>query len=100
MILAEFLLGVVGGLALGLYVILLGAAGQVIFGAWVLGVAVNYAPLSVHALRLVAPGALERELAGVDVRAQLRRYTTRQFAVLVPLLFVVLDLRQRWKDRT
>lgn len=99
-ILAEFLLGVVGGLALGLYVILLGGAGQVVFGAWVLGVALNYAPLAVYALMLVAPGALDRELAGVDVRAQLRHYTTRQFAVLVPLLFVVSDIRRRRKAGT
>ncbi|MEV4536712.1 hypothetical protein AB0J82_23295 [Asanoa sp. NPDC049518] len=94
-ILGEFLLGVIGGLALGIYLILLGGTGQLVFGLWVLGVALNYAPLSVYALMLIAPGALERELAGVDVLAQLRHYTTRQFAVLVPLLLVAFDLRRR-----
>ncbi|MEV0719783.1 hypothetical protein [Asanoa sp. NPDC050611] len=91
-ILAEFLLGVVGGLALGLFLVLHAAT---VFGAYVIGVALNYLPLSVHALTLIVPGALERELAGVDVPAALRHYTTRQFAVLVPLLFVAFDLWRR-----
>ncbi|MDG4825913.1 hypothetical protein O7635_29040 [Asanoa sp. WMMD1127] len=96
-ILAEFLLGVVGGLALGFFVILSadGGPGRTVFGAWLLGVALNYAPLAAHALSLIRPGALERELAGVDVPAALRHYTTRQFAVLVPLLFVVWEVRRR-----
>ena len=31
------------------------------------------------------------------MRAQLRHYTSRQFAVLVPLLFVVSDLTATWE---
>ena len=91
-ILAEFLLGVVGGLALGLYVLL---RGNTVLGAYVLGVALNYLPLTVHALTLIVPGALERELRGVDIPAALRHYTTRQFAVLVPLLLVAFDIWKR-----
>jgi len=98
-ILAEFLLGVVGGVALGLFLILRGGTGHVVFGAWLLGIGVNYGPLAAHALTLVRPGALERELAGVDILAQLRHYTSRQFAVLVPLLFVAFDLYRRLRDR-
>jgi hypothetical protein len=95
-ILGEFLLGVVGGLALGLYLILGGGgAGPVVFGVWVLGAGLNYLPLAVHALKLVAPGALERELTGVDLPAALRYYSVRQFWLVVPLLFVGLELA-RW----
>ena len=100
MILAEFLLGVVGGVALGLALILRGGTGHVVFGAWLLGIGLNYGPLAAHALTLVRPGALERELAGVDILAQLRHYTSRQFAVLVPLLFVAFDLYRRQRART
>jgi len=95
-ILGEFLLGVVGGLALGLYLILSGGGPRpVVFGVWVLGAGLNYLPLAVHALTLVAPGALERELSGVDLRAALRYYSVRQFWLVVPLLFVGLELA-RW----
>ncbi|MEV4621588.1 hypothetical protein AB0J74_23120 [Asanoa sp. NPDC049573] len=95
-ILGEFLLGVVGGLALGLYLILRGGGtGPAVFGVWVLGLGLNYLPLAGHALTLVAPGALERELAGVDLPAALRYYSVRQFWVVVPLLFPALELA-RW----
>jgi hypothetical protein len=94
-ILGEFLLGVIGGLALGLFLILSGGTIPVVFGVYLVTIALNYVPLSVHALTLIAPGALERELTGVDVPATLRHYTTRQFLVFVPLLFVILDLRRR-----
>jgi hypothetical protein len=57
----------------------------------------NYAPLAVHALTLVRPGALERELAGVDVPAELRHYSVRQIWVVVPLLFVGLELARMIK---
>jgi hypothetical protein len=92
-ILGEFLLGLVGGLALGLYLIFSASApGPVVFGVWVLGAGLNYLPLAVHALTLVAPGALERELDGVDLRAELRYYSVRQLWLVVPLLFLGLEL--------
>jgi hypothetical protein len=90
-ILAEFLLGVFGGAALGLA---LATSGGGTFataaGWWLVGVALNYLPLSLHALTLVRPGALEAEIEGVDVFAELRHYTTAQLWVVVPLLFLVL----------
>ena len=93
-ILAEFLVGVAGIGALGVVLLRAGGAGYVVAGVWALGVAANYAPLAWYALRLIRPGALEAEIAGVDVLGELRRYTTRQFWVLIPFLFVVLALRQ------
>ena len=89
-ILGEFLLGAIGGVVLGVLVMSGGGTGRLVFGAWIVGVGLNYVPLSAHALALSRPGALEAEIAGVDVPATLRSYTVRRLWVLVPLLFVVL----------
>jgi hypothetical protein len=93
-ILAEFLLGVVGCGALGVDLVFRGDL-QTVLGCWLIGLAANYVPLSVHALTLIQPGALEAEIRGVDVPGELRHYTTAQLWVLVPMLFVVLAVRQR-----
>jgi hypothetical protein len=66
-----------------------------LFGAWIAGACLNYVPLSIHAISLLPERRLERELAGVDVPAELRHYTKAQLWIAVPLLFVALDLRQR-----
>lgn len=96
-ILAEFLLGVLGGGALGLGLLSAGGgAGRTAVGLWLTGVAANYVPLSVHALTLVRPGALDAEIEGVDVPAELRHYTTAQLWVAVPLLLVPLAAAQ-WR---
>ncbi|MFC7545568.1 hypothetical protein [Plantactinospora sp. GCM10030261] len=71
------------------------SAGRLVFAAWLLGVGVNYVPLALHAMSLSRPGALEAELADVDVFGELRRYTAAQLWVLVPLLLVGLAVRQR-----
>jgi len=94
-ILAEFLLGATGGVALGVYVAAVADGWVRLLGLWIAGACLNYVPLSAHALDLSRPGRLDRELAGVDIRAALRHYTTRQLWVAVPLLFVVLALRGR-----
>lgn len=94
-ILAEFVLGAIGCVALGLAAALPGSPGPVrlVLGLWLAGVGLNYVPLAAYAIRLSRPGALEAELAGVDVPRELRRYATWQLWVAVPLLFVVLALR-------
>jgi hypothetical protein len=94
-ILAEFLLGVVGAGALGAACLFSDGGLRTAAGCWLLGLAANYVPLSAHALTLIQPGALEAELRDVDVPRELRHYTVAQFWVLVPLLFVVLAVRQR-----
>lgn len=95
-ILVEFVVGALGCVALGLwsYGSLSSVAGR-IFSAWLVGVGLNYIPLALHAVSLSRPGALDRELAGVDVRGELRFYTTAQLWIVVPLLLVVLALQQR-----
>jgi hypothetical protein len=98
---AEFVLGAIGGLGLGIWVALAGAtAGWQAFGAWVAGVGVNYAVLVWQTAGLSRPGALAAELAAVDVPRELRRYGLLQFWIVVPLLFAVLVLRvDRARDR-
>jgi hypothetical protein len=92
---AEFILSTIGGLGLGIWGAVAGAnAGWQAFGAWVGGVGVNYAALVWQTALLSRPGALQAELAGVDVPRELRRYGLLQFWVVVPLLFAVLALGQ------
>ena len=99
-ILSEFLLAVLGGGAIGVVLIPSGGVARPVIGWVVVGVAANYLPLSLHALTLVRPGALEAEIEGVDVYAELRHYTTAQFWVVVPLLFVVFAVAQWRRPRT
>jgi ABC-type uncharacterized transport system involved in gliding motility auxiliary subunit len=76
-----------------------GPALGTVVGCWLIGLAANYVPLSVHALTLIRPGALEAEIEGVDVPAELRHYTTVQLWVVVPLLLVVLAVVQWQRNR-
>lgn len=94
MILGEFVFGTVGGAALGVWALTWGDAAGVIVGVWLLGLAVNYLPLTVHVLSLWSPPALEAELAGIDLRTELRDYTRAQVWVLVPFWVGGLALTQ------
>ena len=93
-ILTEFLVGVVAMVALGIW-----SAGvieqprQSAIGLWFTGAGLNYAPLSIHAIALTRPGALDAELTGVDIDRDLRRYTVLQLWVFVPLALVVFAVR-------
>ncbi|MGC4812303.1 hypothetical protein ACLQ29_17405 [Micromonospora sp. DT228] len=98
-ILAEFLLGVVGTGALGVLSVSSGGGLRTVVGWWLIGLAVNYVPLSVHALTLIRPGALEAEIRGVDVPGELRHYTTAQLWVVVPLLVAALAVDQWRRNR-
>lgn len=94
-ILAEFILGAVGCLVLGLLTATFTTGlGWRLIGLWLAGIGVNYVALSLHALSLTRPGALDAELAGVDVGREVRRYTKLQAWIMVPLLLAVLAVRQ------
>lgn len=93
-ILAEFCFGVAGGAALGIWALTWGSAVGVVAGIWLLGLAANYLPLTIHVLALWRPGALEAELAGVDLAAQLRYYTRVQIWVMVPFWIAGLAVAQ------
>ena len=99
-ILAEFLVGVVGALALGLWVMIATAdLGGKVLGWYLIGIGLNYVPLSAYALRLSGAGVLERELEGVDTLPELRRYGVWQFWVFLPLSMVVFTARDEWSAR-
>lgn len=94
-ILAEFLFGAVVGPLFGLFVVVTASDPLWrLIGVGLVGIGLNYVPLARHALSLRAPEALAAELEGVDVQAELRRYSVRQLWVCVPLAVVVFDRRQ------
>jgi hypothetical protein len=98
-IVAEFIVGVVGCLALGIVVLVVGGPVGRYVGLWLCGVGINYVPLALHALDLVRPGALDRELSGVDVRAELNYYGVAQLLIAVPLLIAGVALVQLGRRR-
>ena len=91
-ILSEFTFGVAGCTALGIWTLTWGSAVGMILGFWLLGLAANYLPLTVHVITLWRRSALEAELADVDIRAELREYTRAQVWVLVPFWVAGLAL--------
>lgn len=95
-ILVEFIVGVLGGPLIALWAASDSqSAGRLILAGWLFSISANYLPLAWHALALSRRGALEAELANVDVLSELRRYAGAQLWVLVPLLLVVQGIRQR-----
>jgi hypothetical protein len=93
-ILAEFIVGVIGALILGgwAYTATSDTTGEVL-GLWLIGVGLDYIPLTAYALRLSGSGVLERELDGVDTDRELRRYGVWQFWIFLPLSLVVVTAR-------
>lgn len=95
LILAEFVVGAAGGVAIGLLAALRSTGiGWRLLGAWIVGVGINYIALALHAVSLSRRGVLDAELAGVDVWSELRRYSYLQFWIIVPLLMAVLSVSQ------
>jgi len=86
---AEFVLGAVGCTALGALALAGGGGWMTVVGLWLVGAGINYVPLALHARSLSRPGALEAELAGVDVRRELRRAGAQQLWIAVPLAVAV-----------
>jgi len=97
---AEFDVGAVACLGLG--VVALEASGGlgVVLGVWLVCIGANYVPLAVTAHSLSRPGALEAELAGLDVSVEIRRAGVRQLWILVPFAVLVASVRQKsWRER-
>jgi hypothetical protein len=90
-ILTEFTAGLAALVALGIWVVAdASSLGTRIFGIWLIGAGLNYAPLAAHAIALSRPGALDAELAGVDTGRELRSYSIFQLWILVPLSLVAI----------
>jgi hypothetical protein len=88
-ILAEFVFGSVG---LWVFSIFMLSQGFGLVGIVVAGLALNYSALACYAILLYPSGRLERELTGVNLRSELRRYTSGQLLVLVPGLLFLLAI--------
>jgi hypothetical protein len=93
-VVAEFVSGVIGTTALGIWLLASSSSlGGQALAVWVLGAGLNYAPLAVHAIALTRPGRLDAELAGVDTARELRRYGVLQLWIFMPLALVVFAIR-------
>src|SRR6516165_6396026 len=77
LILAEFVLAAIDIPLLGLTLVQAASVPRVFLGAYLIGVGLNFVPLGLHAISLSRAGRLGTELAGVDVAAELRRYTAK-----------------------
>jgi hypothetical protein len=98
-ILVEFIGGVVLCACLGATLASTDGETNRLVGWWLLGIAVNYVPLALMAVSLSRPGALDTELAGVDVRAALRYYGVAQLWIAVPLAVAIFALAQLRRPR-
>jgi hypothetical protein len=85
--------------ALGVLSLVAGGGWRYLLGLWLVGVGVNYVPLTVQALALSRPGALEEELRGLDVRRELRRAGVHQFWIAVPFAVAIAALLDTHSDR-
>jgi hypothetical protein len=75
--------------ALGIWVVTSASSlGTCILGAWLIGAGLNYAPLAGYAILLSRRGALDTELADVDTGKEIRRYSTLQLWIPVPLSLI------------
>lgn len=97
---AEFIIGMVAGIAVGIAV-LVSSDGLLwrLFGAYVATACSNYIPLTLHALSMARLRTLQPELAGADIGRELRTYSKRQFWLAVPFLFLVIGVPQAMGNR-
>jgi hypothetical protein len=83
---AELITGAVVMVAFGVW--LVASSGRAV-GFCIIGCGLNYALLAAYAIALGRPGALDAELAGVDIGRELRHSSVLQLWILVPLSLVV-----------
>jgi len=97
-IVAEYAVGVVLPLVLGLMSIRSGLRGsglfgrEAILGVWLVSIAVNYIPLLIYAALIAKAGTAKEE--GEPEFAHAKRYRVQQVIILVPFLVAALALLQ------
>jgi hypothetical protein len=102
-VLAEYALGVILPLLLGVLSIRSGLFGPVFkrrefgFGIWLVGIAANYVPLLIYAARIAKAGTVKAEGEPELVRA--KRYGLQQVIILIPCLVIVVALVQELRRR-
>ncbi len=100
-ILTEFIAALAATVALGTWLVIdASGLGTRIFGIWLIGADLNYAPLAAFAISLSRPGALEGELANVETDRELRRYSVLQLWILVPLSLIAMTVQGRNRHLT
>ena len=85
---AEFLAAALGCPLLGILCLLAGGV-WLVLGVWLLGIGANYIALALAAVNLSQSGALEAELAGLDIGSELTLGTGAQLWILVPLALCI-----------
>jgi hypothetical protein len=102
-ILAEYALGILLPLILGLISIRSGFSGPVFStweaasGLWLVSIAANYIALFIYALLLARDETVKAE--GEPELAHARRYGVQQIIILVPFLVVILAIAQEARGR-
>jgi hypothetical protein len=91
LVMAEFIAGTLAMLALGGFLLSRGAWW---WGGWLVGCGLNYAALTVLAVRLRSPDRLNAAVAGLDVASELRRYGLAQVLLFVPAVVALAALGQ------
>jgi hypothetical protein len=102
-IVAEYALGVILPLILGLLSIRSGIFGPVqisweaALGIWLVSIAANYIPLFIYAVLIARRGTVKQE--GEPEIAHAKRYGVQQVIILIPFLVVILALVQEYRRR-
>jgi len=98
-ILAEFSIGVVGSLCLGVLTLVRSHSysGRV-FGVYLVCIGVNYVPLLFHAISLVRHGTASHEIADEmpEKNRMFRKYRRQSLLLLVPLVLPILAIIRGW----
>ena len=103
-VLAEYALGIVLPVALGLLSLRAGltqrpdpSVWQVALGIWLVTIAANYVPLFLYALAILRAGTVKEE--GQRELAHARRYGLQQIIIIVPLLVMAVAWAQERRRR-
>lgn len=102
-VVAEYALGVVLPLALGVLSLRSGLATpgystwQVALSAWLVAISINYVPLFLFAVSMARSGTVMA--IGTPELKHARRYGFQQVIILVPLLVVILAIAQELRRR-
>jgi len=104
LILAEYALGILLPIALGLISIRAGyfrpvrTPWQIGLGIWLVCIGINYVPLFIYAVLIALGGSVKEE--GQPEIAHARKYSVQQTVILVPFLVVILAVVQEVQGRS
>lgn len=105
LILAEFILGVFGSVALAFVIAAPGffaghwSLTQIVVSGYILCIGLNYVPLLLYAISIARRGSAQAEVALELAQREhfARKYSSQSFLLLLPLVAPVLALYQEWQ---